>query len=165
MTHDADEPEARVRVAEMTVATTGRITTTGLGSCVAIALYDAVARVGALAHVLLPDRGLARDTGNPARFAETAVPALVRAMVQRGASAERVVAKLAGGASMFDNLLLTGGVNIGERNAVAARDALRRAGIRVVATDLGGGHGRSVALRISDGVLEVRSLRAETRVL
>jgi hypothetical protein len=55
----------------------GRITTTGLGSCVAIALYDAVARVGALAHILLPDRGLARDTGNPARFAETAVPALV----------------------------------------------------------------------------------------
>ena len=37
------------------------IVTLGLGSCVAIMLHDANAGAGAMAHILLPSKSLARD--------------------------------------------------------------------------------------------------------
>src|SRR5262245_65587137 len=46
--------EIRVHVAELVAATGGMLVTIGLGSCVAIALYDPEAHVAGLAHVLLP---------------------------------------------------------------------------------------------------------------
>ena len=64
-----------VRVAEARTGGAGDVLVTlGLGSCVAIVLHDAAARVGGLAHVLLPSATLSRDRDNPARFPETAVP-------------------------------------------------------------------------------------------
>jgi chemotaxis protein CheD len=50
----ATATEIRVKVADYAVAAEGTIATIGLGSCVAIALYDPAAHVGGLAHVLLP---------------------------------------------------------------------------------------------------------------
>src|SRR5581483_257702 len=76
---------------------------------------------GAMAHILLPSRSLARDTSNPAKFPETAVPLLVERLVALGADPRRLVAKLAGGASMFAALMLPGAVQMGERNVDAAR--------------------------------------------
>src|SRR5512141_2188077 len=77
------------------------LATVGLGSCVAIALYDPQERVGGLAHPMLPDPSLARPGGNPARFASHAVPMLIERMVRAGAQPRRLVARLVGGASMF----------------------------------------------------------------
>lgn len=160
-----EHPERRIRVAEIAVATAGVITTVGLGSCVAISLYDAAAGVGALGHVLLPDRALSRHRDNPGRFAETAIPAMVDAIEQHGGRRANLVAKMAGGASMFASLLATSGMNVGARNVQGTREALDAARIPLVAEDTGGEHGRSVVFHVSDGALEVRSLRGGTRVL
>ena len=152
--------EIRVRIADYAV--TGEqalLTTTGLGSCVAIALHDAEAGVGGLAHVLLPSVALVRDSGNRAKFADTAVPLLLDEMRALGARPERVRAKLAGGACMFAPLLPANGIAMGERNVLAARQALAAAGVPVVAQDVGGEHGRSVSLHLPDGRLVVTSLR------
>jgi chemotaxis protein CheD len=157
--------EIRVRVADYAVAATGTITTIGLGSCVAIALYDATARVGGLAHVLLPDPAMSRDRSNPAKFPATVVPLLLGEMVRLGARVERITAKIAGGASMFGGLLPAGGINIGERNVVAVRQVLAGARVPIVAEDTGSDYGRSVFLHLEDGRLEVRSIRRGSRVL
>ncbi|MBA3889057.1 MAG: chemotaxis protein CheD [Gemmatimonadaceae bacterium] len=158
-----------VRVADLAAAqgTDVQLQTVGLGSCVAIVLHDAAANVGGMAHVLLPSLAQTRDRTNPAKVAETAVPALVAEMRALGAGdPSRYTARLIGGASMFGSLLAGGGgINIGERNAIAAREALRAAGIRVVAEDVGGEHGRSVYLHCSDGRVRVRSLRMGDREL
>lgn len=130
----------------------------GLGSCVAVILHDAATRVGALAHVLLPSRSLTRRDGAPARSADTAVPAAVAAMRQAGAQAERIRARLVGGAAMFADLLPPGTLHMGERNVVACRDALRRAGVPVVAEAVGGMVGRSVWLDVERGTVTVRSV-------
>src|SRR5439155_19077089 len=82
--------------------------TIGLGSCVAIILYDARARIGGLAHTLLPNESMARDRSNPAKFPASAVAVLLAEMTRLGADACRVEAKLVGGASMFANLLPAG---------------------------------------------------------
>ncbi len=141
------------------------IVTLGLGSCVAIMLHDAQACAGAMAHILLPSKSLARDTTNPAKFPETAVPLLVERLRQLGADPGRLVAKLAGGASMFAQLMTPGSVQMGERNIVAARDALRRAGIPLACEAVGGGAGRSVRFHVSDGRVEIRSVGTDAIVI
>ncbi|HET7583411.1 MAG TPA: chemotaxis protein CheD [Gemmatimonadaceae bacterium] len=151
--------EIRVKVADAAVGQGDAIlSTVGLGSCVAIALLDAQAGVGALAHVLLPSATMARDQSNPAKFPSTAVPHMLKAMRALGARESRVTAKIAGGASMFTNLLSNGGLQMGERNILATREALSRAGIPLIAQDVGGGHGRSILFHVADGTLEVRSI-------
>ncbi len=141
------------------------IVTLGLGSCVAIMLHDAQACAGAMAHILLPSKSLAHDTTNLAKFPETAVPLLVDRLRQLGADPRRLVAKLAGGASMFAQLMTPGTVQMGERNIVAARDVLRRAGIPVAREAVGGGAGRSVRFHVSDGRVEIRSVGADAIVI
>jgi chemotaxis protein CheD len=155
----------RVRVADYAVARDDAvISTLGLGSCVAIVLYDARARVGGLAHVLLPTESMSRDTTNKAKFPASAVPLLVSEMTKMGARGP-YTAKLVGGASMFGALLPVGGVNMGERNVEAARRALVTAQVSIVAQDTGGDYGRSVYLHVSDGHLLVTSIRLGERVL
>lgn len=145
------EPEQFVRVAEWAVLRDGVLITLGLGSCVAIMLHDERARVGGMAHILLPSRSLARDQTNPAKFPETAVPFLVTRLLTAGADRNRLVAKLAGGASMFAQLMTPGTVQMGERNVAAARAALRDAAIPIVGEAVGGDRGRSVRFYTSDG--------------
>ena len=141
------------------------IVTLGLGSCVAIMLHDPRACAGAMAHILLPSRSLARDTTNLAKFPETAVPLLVEQLTRLGAEPRRLVAKLAGGASMFAQLMTPGTIQMGERNIVAAREALRQAGIPVTREAVGGGAGRSVRLHVADGRVEIRSVGADAVVI
>lgn len=166
MTEAEPTTEIRVKVAECAVGRDEQtLITIGLGSCVAIVLYDQTARIGGLAHVLLPDESMARDRSNPAKFPASAVTVLLAEMTRLGADARRVRAKLVGGASMFSNLLPTGSINIGDRNVAAARQALTRNGIPIVAEDVGSDHGRSVHFHLDNGRVEVRSLRKGNRVL
>jgi chemotaxis protein CheD len=164
---DADPTtEIRVKVADYAVGRDEQtLITIGLGSCVAIALYDPRTRIGGLAHTLLPSESMARDRSNPAKFPASAVVTLLAEMTRLGADARRVRAKLVGGASMFANLLPAGGINIGDRNVAAARQALEANHVPVVAEDVGSDHGRSVHFHLDDGRVEVRSLKKGNRVL
>jgi len=151
--------EYRVKVADHAVARGDAvISTIGLGSCVAIVLYDAAHRIGGLAHILLPSESMSRETANRAKFPASAVPLLVEKMYELG-SRGALVAKIVGGASMFGALLPAGGINMGERNIDATRRALKAANIPIVAQDVGGDYGRSVYLDVRTGRVLVRSLR------
>jgi chemotaxis protein CheD len=149
--------ERIVRVADLQVARDGdTLITLGLGSCVAIMLHDGEARIGGMAHVLLPSRSLSRMVDNPGRYPESAVPELVRSLVAFGADPRRLTARLAGGASMFASLVPAGSIHMGERNVIASREALGRQGIPVRAEAVGGVQGRSVWFTPGDGVVRVR---------
>jgi chemotaxis protein CheD len=155
----------RVKVADFAVARGDAIIgTLGLGSCVAIVLHDAAAGVGGLAHVLLPNPEMSRDTRNRAKFPASAVPLLLEEMRGLGAHGP-FAATLVGGASMFGSLLPSGGVNMGDRNVAASRQALVAAEIAIVAQDTGGGYGRSVFLHVRDGHVVVRSIQHGERRL
>ena len=165
MTAATASTERYVRVAEWAVERQAVIVTLGLGSCVAIMLHDADAGVGAMAHVLLPSHRLARDQSNPAKFPETAVPFLIQKMLAAGASRYRLVAKLAGGASMFAQLMTPGTVQMGERNIAASRGALREAAIPIVGEAVGGERGRSVRFWPQNGRCETRIVGGEDVVI
>jgi chemotaxis protein CheD len=148
--------ELVVRVADLRVGIADDVLITqGLGSCVAILLHDPEARVGGLAHVLLPSPALSRMDANPAKFPQSAVPRLLGLMVADGAHQGRIRARLAGGASMFAALAPPGTVHMGERNLVAARQVLRAHGVPLVGEAVGGDFGRTVRLNVSDGRVEV----------
>lgn len=153
------EPLVRMaRIAEAVVGRAGeQLGTVGLGSCVAVVLHDAHAGVGALAHVLLPSAAQARDSGNPARFADRVVPYLLERMCAQGALPHRMVAYLVGGASMFGGLLRERALNVGERNVEAARAALLAAGIPLLGEAVGGERGRSVRFDVARGTVAVSS--------
>lgn len=154
-----------VRIAHIAVAKDGgRLVAIGLGSCVAVTLYDRAKSVGGMAHILLPDPSAARDDSNPARFATTAVPLLREAMRAAGARGP-YEAKLVGGAALFGAMLGSGGQQMGERNVAATRKALVSLRIPILASETGGGSGRTASLDIVDGSLEVRSVRGGIRVL
>jgi chemotaxis protein CheD len=151
--------ELLVRVADLRIGVADDVlVTVGLGSCVAILLHDPTARVGGLAHTLLPSPALARADGNPAKFPQSAVPRLLQLMEADGARVERITARLAGGASMFAALAPPGTVQMGERNLLAARQALQAHGVPVVAEAVGGDFGRTVRLRVGDGRVEVSTV-------
>jgi chemotaxis protein CheD len=155
-----------VRIGEVKVAQGGGVLCTiGLGSCVAIALYDSETRVGGLAHAMLPRPLRTRRPAPAGRFAITAVPELVERMLEHGADGARIRARLAGGASMFAALLPEYGLRLGLRNIEAAHEALVEAGIPLDSEEVGGEHGRSVFLDTGDGSLLITSaLHPEVRL-
>lgn len=140
----------------------------GLGSCVAVCLYDPLVRVGGLLHALLPtDRmgGRARP-GQPAKFVDQGVPLLIAQVLDLGAKRFRLVARLCGGANMLAHTGLEGRADrIGQLNIQAAESALRSARVRLRASATGGRGGRTVKLHMADGRVTVKTLKESEYVL
>lgn len=134
------------------------ITTLGLGSCIGIALYDPVTKIGGLAHIMLPDSTQMRNNSNIAKFADTGIEELVKRMIEAGASKNRLVAKIAGGAKMFEVSGLSAIGNVGERNAQASREKLKQLGIPLKAEDTGLNYGRTVELYTETGEFRIKSV-------
>lgn len=153
-----------VRVGDMRVARAGSVLVTlGVGSCIAVALYDPVHSIAGLAHALLPEPH-AGGSGPPGRFVSTATERLLAMLREAGAGPDGVVAWIAGGASMFPGLA-GAGVLVGERNTAAARAALAAANVPLRGEAVGGSHGRSIFLPVEEGVLRVTSVFDEDVIL
>lgn len=147
--------EERVEIAKMKVENKPIELVTTVGSCVAICLYDFSNRCGGLAHIMLPKSGIASQDCLPAKFADTAVPALVHAVRKISGDKTCLSAKIAGGANLFSNLS-NNGPNIGAKNVEAVKAALCANKIELVAEDVGGPYGRRIAFNIGNGVATVR---------
>lgn len=139
------------------------ITAVGLGSCIGIVLYDAIHKIGGLAHIMLPKASEAKDRSNPAKFADTAVELLIKKMERKGAERRAIKAKIFGGANMFPSVQGAGQMGIGERNTTAVRDELKRQKIRIVAEEVGGYSGRTIILDTDNGDVTVRDIRGKAR--
>jgi chemotaxis protein CheD len=140
------------------------LVTVGLGSCVGIALYARDTRVGALAHILLPNVNLSAAQQTPGKYPATAIPAMLRRMRELGARGE-IEARLIGGASMFTPLLAPGSMSLGARNVAATHAACSANALPIVAQDIGGTHGRSVYFDVATGDVLVRSMvRGDVRL-
>jgi chemotaxis protein CheD len=149
-----------VKIGELRVLThEGVLFSVGLGSCVAVALYDPHQKVAGLAHVMLPDPKEASE-GFPGRFAPTAVTLLIDMMAQAGADKRHLHARVVGGAAMFADVI-PNDTRLGERNVTAVKTALANASIPLRGEDVGGSFGRSVYLDAKDGSLLVRAVRRD----
>jgi chemotaxis protein CheD len=131
------------------------LVTYALGSCIAVSAFDPVTKVGGLLHIMLPDSSLDTERGrdNPYMYADTAIPLMLSELTRRGASKQRLVIRLAGGAQVLDD---NGIFNIGTKNHVSTRRALSKAGVFVRAEAIGGSVSRTVWLEIATGRFLVR---------
>ena len=141
------------------------ITTLGLGSCIGIALYDPSTKIGGLAHIMLPDSTKVRNNANIAKFADTGIEELLKRVLAAGANRGRLVAKIAGGAKMFEVSGLSDIGNIGARNAEAAKAKLKELGIRLVAEDTGLNYGRTVELHCDNGDYYIKSVGKPVKII
>ncbi len=135
------------------------LTTIGLGSCIGIAIWDPSTKITGLAHIMLPDSTTIRNNSNVAKFADTGIQKLYDAMIKAGANKSRMVAKIAGGAKMFE--LSSGnasGINIGEKNAAASKAKLKQLGIPLKAEDCGLNYGRTVEIYSEDGKYLIKAV-------
>ena len=129
------------------------IVTHALGSCVAVCLWDPDVRIGAMLHFLLPESRVNPDRAKkqPGTFADTGIPLLIQEAMQRGLNKKRCRAHLFGGAAVGAQ----GGLDVGKRNALAARRLLWQHGIFIHAEALGGTDPRTVNFSIADGHYQV----------
>ncbi len=150
-----------VKIADQAVLKTrGLLVTVGLGSCVGIALYDAERKIGGLAHVLLYyskhfESGL--NSFNPAKFADTAIPLLVRQMEKAGGRSKNFRAKIAGGSQLF-NFRRTDNTSIGEKNVEAVRETLKKLEIPLRGEDVGGNFGRTMRFFVDSGKVLITAI-------
>ncbi|MBD3174359.1 MAG: chemotaxis protein CheD [Armatimonadia bacterium] len=135
----------------------------GLGSCIGVCLYDRRAKVAAMVHVMLPESNGRGQS--PGKFADTGVPLLVETIEKAGGSKKDCLCAIGGGAEVFSFSSSTPGLAIGKRNGEAVKAALKTAGLRIMAEDLGGNVGRTVSLDVATGVVKVRPVGGQEREL
>lgn len=145
-----------VGIADLNVcASPDTLATYALGSCVGICLYDKKAGIAGLAHIMLPWSKDAQKTDNMRRYADTGIWELYNLMKKHGASFPGTVAKIAGGAQMFQTNSAV--FNIGERNVQAVKIVLSKLQIPIVAEDTGLNYGRTVFFLAETGTMQVKA--------
>lgn len=156
----------KVGMADLNIAKSpDSLTTLGLGSCIGLTLYDPVAKIGGLVHYMLPDSTKLKNNSNIAKFGDTGIRELYKKMIEKGASPARMVAKIAGGAKMFEVSGLSSVGNVGERNAEEAKLILKELKVRLVAEDTGLNYGRTVVLNCENGEYLIKAVGKPQKVI
>jgi chemotaxis protein CheD len=152
--------DTMVRMGELAASDTvgDMLVTLGLGSCIGLVLLDRRMGVAGLAHVVLPDS--AGHAGvNQFKFADHAVPEMIKRVVALGARRPMLESVLVGGASMF--AAIGGSMEVGARNEAAVKAQLAAARIRIHASATGGTRGRTVRVDPKTGIVLVREAGAK----
>lgn len=142
-----------IGIAEMKVSSAKDdiLITYALGSCLGIAIYDPVAQVGGLIHIMLPLSSVnpEKAQSNPLMFVDTGVPLLFKNCYKLGAQKDRLIVKVAGGASL--NHHDDDQFQIGKRNFTMLRKLLWKNNVLLNAYDVGENHSRTMSLNINNG--------------
>lgn len=155
----------QVKVADYKVAASPlTLVSYGLGSCVGVSLFDEDIKIAGLAHIMLPKGGGNTDPKFFPRYADTAIKLMLLDMEEMGCDRDRLIAKFAGGSSMFPDLKKDD-KSIGERNVDAVVEILHLLAIPVSASDTGGSHGRSLRFNPETGEMHISSVRQETIII
>lgn len=147
-----------VRISDFAIGRTPAVLITqGIGSCVAVCLYEKEKKIGALVHIMLPKTIKITTDGdrvNPLRFVNTALPIVIGELEKVGVTKEGLSAKLVGGAHMFRVL---GGAqdDLGAKNVKAVEEILIGSGIKIDNEDVGGNVGRSLEFDLETGVVKI----------
>ena len=134
----------------------GELITYALGSCIGICLYDPGVKLAALIHIMLPIN-MEAGRKNTMKYADTGIKDTLRQLEARGARKNRLVAKIAGGAKMFEVSGSTGLGNIGQRNIESVHLNLRREGIHIVSENVGGTVARTLSFFPATGQGQIRA--------
>jgi chemotaxis protein CheD len=126
------------------------LVTYSLGSCIGLAIYDPVAKVGGLLHYMLPDSSLdvQKARKNSYMFGDTGIPVLFKETYKFGAKKNRLKIIVVGGSQILDQ---KGLFNIGKRNHTVLRKMFWKNNVMIDFEDVGGTLNRTLKLEIKTG--------------
>ena len=146
-----------VGLSDMAVSTSQDevLVTYSLGSCLGLSLYAPSIGAAGLLHCMLPQASLDPEKARrkPGMFVDLGVQTLVDALLSLGVTRRGLVAKVAGGANVFDD---RGMFRIGERNYAILRKVLWRNDILIAAEDVGGTKARTMYVSVATGRVILR---------
>lgn len=135
-----------------------------LGSCVGICIIDKTAKISGMAHIMLPYNNNI-DKENMFKFADTGIVEMVKQMEYLGAAKARMIAKIAGGAKMFEVKSGSTLGSIGERNILATKETLSKLKIKLFAEDVGANYGRTITFESITGNLTIKSFGKDLKII
>ena len=148
-----------VNIADLKTAKSPDILVTyALGSCIGISIYDKIAKIACLGHIMLPgDDASSKTDDAPMRFASTCIPMMIDEMLRMGCNKPNMEARIAGGANLilFDKESSLN--SIGFRNITAVRKYLLRSGIRIVGEDVGKDFARTMYVDPQNGEVRIKT--------
>jgi len=131
-----------------------------LGSCVGVAIYDRATKIGGLSHIMLPDSTFFSGDIKAEKFADLAIPMMVYDII-KGKKSIDLIAKIAGGASMFNFSGKNDNESIGTRNVIAVTETLKKLGIPIVSKETGGNIGRTMIVYLDDFSVDIKTANRE----
>jgi chemotaxis protein CheD len=157
----------KVGIADLNIVKSpNHIRTSGLGSCVGLIIFDKHNEIAGLAHIMLPDSSLAnKGSFNQAKYADTAIPLLIHRLTMAGARSRALLAKMAGGAQMFQFQNTNDMMRIGPRNIEAIKKQLHEYNIPLISEDVGGNSGRTIEFDPVSCELTIRTVNKGTKVI
>lgn len=131
------------------------IVTYSLGSCIAVAIFDPIAKVAGILHFMLPQSNLhnGKTQLNPCMFADTGLPLLFNTAYAQGALKSRLIVKIAGGAQILDDKEFFA---IGKRNYVEVKKILWKNQVLIKAEHIGGSLARTMYLDVNSGKIRLK---------
>jgi chemotaxis protein CheD len=136
--------------------------TSALGSCVAITLYDKVQKLGGMLHYILPENPGGKKKE---KYADTGIKLLLEKLLELNADKKDLVAKMVGGAVMFEEFMDDIENSVGKRNVKKGKEILKNLGIKLMSYDIGGNYGRSVKFKLSNGNIYITSYKTGAKII
>lgn len=138
----------------------------GLGSCVAVIIYDSFNKIAGMIHILLPTL-LQKDASDvvPTRYADMGIKILLDKLVNEGAKKTLLRAKIVGGAELFSINSKILKSDVGKRNVSMSRKILEKLNIPLISSDTGGNSGRSATFYVENNKLKVKTLKKGEKVI
>ena len=140
-----------IAVGDMKVGSSGDLLVThALGSCLGLMIYDPAAQVGGLLHAMLPLSKInpEKAQANPFMFVDTGVPALFKAVYNKGGEKQRLIIKAAGCGNPIGNSEM---FKIGDRNLTVLKKLLWKNNVMLTGEDTGGTDARTVNFTLASG--------------
>ena len=153
--------EINVKMGEIELTTKAGVVlvTSGLGSCIGLAVYDKKSRMAGMAHIVLPASNTVSTENiddKQGKYANIAVPSLLEKMLSLGSKKEDLIIKIVGGAQMFNFKNSSSALNIGRRNIIAVKNAVEDIGLCIHKSHTGGNKGRTFSLNVLNGTFYLK---------
>ena len=156
-----------LHVAELLIAEDPLVISTILGSCVSVCLYCPEKKMGGMNHFALPSEhytgkkhdSMGRNLDDSMNLGSISIPVLIEELCRRTkTSYGSLQAKIVGGAAVMEELKQSS--EIGALNIAIAKEILKKFGIPIIASDVGGSTGRKVLFHTDTGRLRVAPITA-----
>lgn len=152
-----------IKIADYKIAKPPYKFKTVLGSCVAVSLYDRKSRIGSLCHIMLPKK--VKISTNKLKFANTALPIIIKELKKYGVNIKNLEAKIFGGAQIYFSSNESVFPEIGKENIKVVKKILEIYGIPVIGEDILGKEGRTVLFDLTDGKVYCKRFSGENIVI